>query len=149
MANTEGFTFANTDTVTGDRVNTTVRNAVIDLANNVTGYLSGTKIASGTIPSSEFVPQWVTASSPQTAVNGGFYLIAAGDTITLPASPSLGNTVTLKQNTGDLTSSAVTIDGGTKNISDNGFTTEATTYSLDINFIGNIELVYNGTKWKL
>jgi hypothetical protein len=149
MANTEGYTFSNTDTVTGDRVNTTIRNAVIDLENNTTGFLDGSKIEPGTIPASELLGEWQTAVTPQQTANGERWFFTAGDTITLPASPSIGNTVFLKQKGGDLTSSAATINGGTKNINDNGYTTAATTYSLDANFIGTLEVVYDGTAWRL
>jgi hypothetical protein len=149
MANTEGYTFSNTDTVTGDRLNTTIRNAVIDLANNTTGYLDGSKIATGTIPASELLGEWQTAVTPQTVANGERWFFTAGDTITLPASPSLGHTVFLKQKGGDFTSSNGTINGGTKNINDNGYTTPATTYAIDANFIGTLELVYDGTAWRL
>ena len=149
MSNTEGYTFANDDDATGDRLNTTIRNAIIDLANNVSGELDGSNIASGTIPATEFQPSWTAASTPQTAVDGGFYFITAGDTINLPSSPTTNAAVTIAQKDGDFTSSAGTIDGGTKNIDDNGFTTPATTWSIDRNFIGRYTFVYDGSQWRV
>ena len=149
MANTEGYTFSNTADTTGDRLNTTVRDAVMDLANNVSGSLDGSNIATGTIPASEFSASWATASTPHSASAGDFLFITAGDTVTLPTSPTVSDTVSVAQKDGDFTSSAGTIDGTTKNIDDNGFTTPATTWAIDRNFIGRLEFVYDGTQWRI
>ena len=153
MANTEGYTVSNTEDLTGDILNTTVRGAVIDLANNITGLLNGSNIATGTIAASEFNPTWVTASTPQTTVNGGFYRITAGDTVTLHTSPSDMDRVTLTQDSGDFTSSAGTVNGNGKNIDYNLVNSVAAsaTMTIDANFIGNIVLTYSSGQgvWKI
>lgn len=93
---------------------------------------------------------WQITSSSHSAADGQWLMVNAGDAITFPASPSDNSVIHIGQASGDLSSSSVTIDGGTKNISDN-ITTEATTYSLDTNFMGNLTFVFKTTldKWKV
>lgn len=93
---------------------------------------------------------WTDASPTTNAVAGGFYLIDAGDTINLPTSPSDNDIVYIGQLQGDLNTTPATIDGGTKNISDN-INPDATTWLADANFAGRIAFVFKTAidKWKV
>lgn len=90
-------------------------------------------------------------SSPYNAVVGDFIFIAAGDTITLPASPSNNDLVTIAQLSGDMTSSNATISGGLISIDFNGRDTASATFTIDRNFCGSIGFLYNtaANLWKL
>ncbi len=98
----------------------------------------------------QIIEPWQITSSSHSALDGQWLMVNAGDTITFPASPSDNSVIHIGQASGDLSSSSVTIDGGTKNISDN-ITTETTTYLLDTNFMGNLTFVFKTTldKWKV
>lgn len=145
MANTEGYTFSNSDDSTGDRLNTTVRNAVIDLANNVSGLLDGSDIAPNTIPLSSIAPVWVSAGGTYNAVNGSHVIITSGDTLNLPSNPSNGDYVVFRQGGGDLSSSSATVSGGSKSISYNSFRSISSdaTLTLNTNFLGEFKVTYN------
>lgn len=98
----------------------------------------------------QIIEPWQITSSSHSALDGQWLMVNAGDTITFPASPLDNSVIHIGQASGDLSSSSVTIDGGTKNISDN-ITTETTTYLLDTNFMGNLTFVFKTTlnKWKV
>lgn len=154
MANTPGYTFAVGDDTSADRHNTAIANAVIDLANNTSGELDGSKIADGTIDSSQFAPEWDGAGG--TGINtaaGGFYFVNAGDSYNLPATPSNNDSVGFAQLSGDLSTTSASIEGNGKNIDYNnvGGAAADSTLTLNINFNGRINLTYNSGQdvWKL
>ena len=60
MANVEGYTFTNTAECTGDRLNTTIRDASIDLANNATGEIGTDNIADLAITTAKLATDAVT-----------------------------------------------------------------------------------------
>jgi hypothetical protein len=61
-------------------------------------------------------------------------------TVTLPASPTVGEVVTVKDGKGDAATNNVTVAGNGKNIDG------AASYVLNNNY-GAVSLVYNGTQW--
>jgi hypothetical protein len=105
MANTEGFTFSNTDTVTGDRLNTTIRSAIIDVANNVTGELAtaniadnaitSAKIADGTIVNADIADGTIEAAKLS---SGATFTKYSSTAVTLSATPGATSFDFLKAN---------------------------------------------------
>jgi len=124
---TKGRTWVTGETVTAAKLNAFLGDATV----SVTNY----QVASGTFAAS----------------SGDFVFIGPGDTVTLPASPSDQDFVTIAQDTVGLPASNATVDGGANNIDDNGFTTIAVTYKLDVNFIGSLVFTWQNanSEWRI
>ncbi len=153
MANVPGYVFAVNDDATADRHNTAIANAVIDLANNTSGLLDGAKIAPDTIDQSQFADDWNDDGGTIAAVDGGRYAIGAGDVVDLPASPSNNDNIKVYQLSGDLSTTAATVNGNGKNLDYNlvnGIVADGS-LSLDKNFLGILSFTYNSGQdvWKI
>lgn len=153
MANVPGYVFETEDDTSADRHNTAIANAVIDLANNTSGLLDGTKIEPGTIDASQFADDWNDDGGTINAVANGRYAIGEGDVINLPAPPSNNDSVKVYQLSGDLSTTPATINGNGKNLDYNlvnGIAADGS-LSLDKNFLGELEFTYNSGQdvWKL
>jgi len=92
---------------------------------------------------------WQEITANHAAVAGEYLMITENITITLPANPSPNDKVVFAQNAGDLSANPTTIDGGSNDISRNGIEADATTYELDVNFVGRQTLVFIGGKWQI
>ena len=96
-------------------------------------YLSGGAYIKGQLAVTG--PQVITANT--TAVSGSFLTVkTAGITITLPASPSVGDFVLVKDGTGAASTSSFTVARNGQNIA-----SSATDLTFDVNF-GQITLTY-------
>lgn len=94
---------------------------------------------------------FVDASGTFNAIAGSYVGVGENDVVNLPASPANQDKVVVAQTSGDLTSNAATVDGGTKVINSNGLDTEDLTQSLNKNFIGRIIYVFSSSAdhWKM
>jgi len=67
---------------------------------------------------------------------------SAAFTVTLPSSPTTGDTYEIKDGVGNAATNNITIDGNSKNIDG------SSTYNLNVNY-GAILVAYNGTEWSV
>ena len=90
------------------------------------------------------VPQWFSISSSTTAVAGGNYMVNSTSgpvTITLPASPSLGDTIKIVDATGNLATNNLTLSPGSEKIKGISGNQIFTTNDLAVTLV-----YYNGTR---
>jgi len=124
---TQGRTWVTGETVTATKLNTAFSSATISYS------------------------EYQDAGGTFNAANGDFVFVGISDTVNLPTSPSDNDTVTVAQIDGDLSATSATVDAGSKNIDFNGLDTQATTLTLNKNFIGRLTFVYNSSagEWKV
>jgi hypothetical protein len=90
------------------------------------------------------VPQWFSISSSTTVVAGGNYMVdstSGAVTITLPASPSLGDTIKIVDATGNIATNNLTVSPGSEKIKGVSGNQIFTTNDLAVTLV-----YYNGTR---